>query len=111
MWNSLVITIAAGTAVRFAAVPTLAKRLRICPLIGSSAGVIYVLNQNQKEVMSKATPPIAAFVDELAPASATVPGGKFAIDVGPNETPIDVADYGVDGSHTGDTVLVSWEIG
>lgn len=108
MWNSLVITINPGTPVRLAAVPTLAQRLRIRPLIGAAAAVVYVLSQDNTTALAQAKTN-NNFIDELAPASATVPGTLFELNRLANGPGIDVSGYAVDGTHA-DSVLCSWEL-
>jgi hypothetical protein len=109
MWFSQVIPITAGTPIRLAAVPTLVQRLRITPLVGAAAGLIYVLSQDPAE-----TAPVNKnannFITELAPATATVPGQMFVLDRLAGGPPINLQEYAVDGSHDTDPVLVSFEI-
>lgn len=109
MWNSLVVTVAAGTPVRLAAVPTLAQRLRIRPLIGAGTGVIYVLSQDNTTALPQAKT-VNNFIDELAPATATVPGVLFELNRLANGPGIDISGFAIDGSHTGDTAVASWEL-
>ena len=106
MFNCIKVTIAAGTAVRFAAVPTEAQRLIITPLLGASAGVIYVLNEDVALVMSKTD---QTMVTEIGPASTTAPAAPFIINRLTDGPPINVQEWGLDGAHTGDFVQVAWE--
>ncbi len=109
MWYSLVVTVTAGTPVRLAAIPTLVQRLRIRPLIGSSTAVVYVLAQDYTTALAQAKT-ANNFIDELVAATATVPGSLFELNRLPGGPPIDVGGYAIDGAHSADTVLCSWEI-
>ncbi len=109
MWNSLVVTIAAGTPVRLAALPTRAQRLRITPLIGAGCAVIYVLSQDWTTALAQAKTN-NNFIAELPPATATVPGTPLELNRLTTQPALDVGEFAIDGAHTGDTVLCSWEL-
>jgi hypothetical protein len=108
MWNSITVTIAAGTPQRIANVPTEANRLIFTPLIGATPGVVYVLNQDTAVAMTAKN--AQNLVTEIGPASSTIPGTPFRLERLAGQPPINVQEYGIDGAHTGDTVQAAWEI-
>ena len=110
MRNSVTLTINAGTAQPLIPswVPTKARDLIITPLHGSSAGLGYVLCAPPGAVATKSA---QNFVTEIGPATATAPGTIFKLDrTMSGQVPINVEEYQLDGSHTGDTFQCSWEL-
>lgn len=108
-----IITITAGTAIRLATTKTLASSMLIQALPGSSTGLIYVLNSNPQATCANAGAG-TTLVAELAAATTTAPGGAFTFPSnGSSATQasgFDVQFWCIDGSHTGDTVAVSWDV-
>lgn len=109
MWNSIVVTVVAGSAVRLALVHTPAQRLWITPLIGAATAVTYVLSQDPGAA-GATNKTNNNFIAELAPASATVPGSMFMLNRLSDGPPIDVQEFAVDGVHSGDLILCAWEL-
>jgi len=89
-------------------VPTfLVKRIFVQMLPGGS-GIGYVLLGSPGQAPAHGTN--GQMLAELAPSpSATTPGGTYA-DGDSNENCIDVSQIWIDGSHSGDTVLVTYEV-
>lgn len=116
MLNSLTLTVVAGTPIRIATMPVRANFMMIT-MLTAGTGRGFILNSDAGPTTPySATVPKTAnnFVTELAPATATAPGGVFqwppASNVGGAAAPaFDLQDWLVDGSHTGDTIQVSWQ--
>lgn len=101
-WKAL-ITITAGTPIFVAAgqVPIMADRILVQPRHGGT-GLVLVYDDVP---IGMAASDVAAGGDlavELAPATSTAPGGTYT-DTGGS---IDLRMIAVDGSHSGDTVLI-----
>ncbi len=109
MFTSKLITIAAGTVQQIVTTPTWINRLRITPLIGAGCAVVYVLSQKSDPLLDAQAKNGGNFIAELAPATATVPGGVFELDRIPDLPPFNLQEFAIDGAHTGDTVNVAWE--
>lgn len=116
--NGVIITIAAGTAVRVipnpsTANPVKANSIFIQPLHGSSTGLIYVLNAAPNVACSNGGAG-TTFVAELGPSTSTAPGSSFSFPSNPTATSatsgFDLRYWCIDGAHTGDQVAVSWDI-
>ncbi len=109
MQNSIQITITPATAQRFVRIPTaplLVRSLRITPLHGGT-GTVYVLNADPSVALVKTA---QTLVTELAPATATAPGGIFFLDrSGDGDQQIVLGEWGLDGTQA-DVVAVSWEL-
>jgi hypothetical protein len=105
------LTITAGTPIRLAITKTLVDRLFIEGRHGASTGIIYVMLGVPVATTCNAADP-SQLTAELAPATATAPGIAFNDPVGANgNTPSDREDLAlacIDGTHTGDTVIVSY---
>ncbi len=111
-WMGQLVTVNAGTAVRLTVRnPTLATSLFAQMLPASSGGVGYILYA-PKSVSCSNGGAGTTLVATLAPATATAPGGNAVIPfpADPQNPSINVADYCFDGSHTGDTMTVSWNL-
>lgn len=115
--NGSIITITAGTAIRVIlnasqANPVKANSILVQPLHGGT-GLIYVLNANPSFTCSNGGAG-TTFVAELAAATSTAPGQTFTFPSNGTATSsssgFDVRYYCIDGSHTGDTVAVSWDV-
>lgn len=107
MQNSLTVSLTSGTPIRLANVPTYARSLIITMLAGGT-GRGYVLScpTDIPAVKSAQT-----LIMELAPATATSPGGQFYWDrSGAGSPGINVQEFAVDGFHTGDLAQCSWEL-
>lgn len=107
MQNSRTITVVAGTPVRLAALPTYARSLLITMLTGGT-GRGYVLSCPTDVAAVKSA---QTLITELGPASATAPGGQFYWDrSAPGNPAINIQEFAVDGSNSGDTIQCSWEL-
>ena len=110
-WNSKVITITAGTAIRVVNNSVKVSSILFQMLHGGS-GLGYVLNADPTNANCNKSTAATAFVAELAPASATAPGGSATVPSNGSATTQqggqDLQWFCVDGSNSGDTMLVSW---
>lgn len=101
-----VYTITAGTPVQLNVEPLILERIFIQMLAGASGGMGYVMLG-----VRPGTTPVALTnpTVQLAPSpGATAPGGSYS-DADYNSSSIDASRIWLDGSHTGDTVLVTFE--
>jgi hypothetical protein len=110
-WNSKVITITSGTAIRVVNNSVKASSILFQMLDGGS-GLGYVLNANPQNANCNKASAGTAWVAELAPATVTAPGGSATVPSNGSATTEqggqDLQWFCVDGAHSGDTVLVSW---
>ena len=115
--NGFIATISAGTAVRLIsnpskANPVMANSLFIEPLHGGT-GLVYVLYA-PPDVTCTNGGAGTTFVAELAPATSTAPGQSFTFPsngtAAAEASGTDIRSWCIDGSHTGDTVAVSWNL-
>ena len=112
-----IITITAGTAIRLILNPTTVKPVLANSMLiqvqHAGSGLVYVLNANPQQTcaLGNAT---TTEVAELAPATSTEPGGSFTFPSNGSATNgssgFDVRYWCVDGSNSGDTVIVSWDV-
>lgn len=115
--QNLKVTITAGTPVNVGLLvdptgaPVFVDRLFIQMAIGGT-GVGYVMDL---DAYPPGTVPAAAgatagqLTAQLTPASAALPGGTYGDTSSPRDgTGIDLSTLWLDGSHTGDTVIVSF---
>lgn len=104
------VTINAGTPVRLAGISTPVNRLFIQSL-HSNTGLVYVLLGVPTATTCDATN-TAQLTAELGPGDATHPGQSFSDPQGANgNSPSDYENLQtscIDGSHTGDKVIVSF---
>lgn len=104
------VAVTAGTPVRVSSVKLLVNRLFIQSRTGNT-GRIYILMGVGPNTTCDATN-TAQLTAELAPGSATAPGGSFSDPQGANgNTPSDAEDLNkicIDGSHTADVAIVSY---
>jgi hypothetical protein len=104
-----IVTVAAGTAVRLVGLRTLASQLKIQMQTGGT-GRGYVLWAAPDVTCSNGGAG-TTLVAELSPATSTAPGGSITLPE--NQDPaggVDVRNFCVDGSHTADTIVVSWNV-
>ncbi len=106
-----IITIVAGTAERLTLNTNLVNSITIQGLHGGT-GLIYVLSASPQETMVKGNAG-TCLIAELGPATATAGTTPFSLPVNGSGTTqaggMDTHTIGVDGSHSGDTVAVSWD--
>ncbi len=108
-WGGKVVTIAAGTAARVTTRPTLASSLFFQAQTGGT-GVIYILYAPPDIVCSNGGAG-TTLIATLQPATSTAPGGNAVIPSNPDPAGgVDISGYCTDGSHTGDTVVVSFNL-
>jgi hypothetical protein len=103
------INVASGTTTTASNAPVYAARVFIQMLSGcSSCGQGYVMDGiNYPRVPSHSNS--TDLTATLAPATSTAPGGSYSDNsLGNNGQLIDVNRLWIDGSHTGDTVVVSY---
>ncbi len=109
-WNSKTITVTAGTAIRVVNNSVRVDSILVQMLTGGS-GRGYVLNSNPQNTCTKGAAG-TAFVAELGAASATSPGASATIpsngSAANTQGGLDLQYFCVDGSNSGDTILVSW---
>lgn len=106
------LTITAGTPIQLATKYTPINRLLIQALTGGT-GLVYVMDMSG--YLSTVTPNPATsghLTAQLAPATSTAPGGSYsdATDATPGSGPIDLSRIYIDGAHSGDTVVVSYDL-
>lgn len=103
------ITITAGTPIRVQASKYLVNRLFVQSMIGNTGAVYIMLGVPTTAACNASN--AAHLTAQLAPATATAPGGSFNDPQGANgNSPSDVEDLSqmcLDGSHSGDVVIVS----
>lgn len=98
------ITIAAGTPVQISTTSRLARAVFIQMAInGSGYGAVMAGIYNNRTPSKTASTDLTA---QLAPATAAAPGGSYS---DANPLGIDLSTIWVDGSNTGDTVIVSYD--
>jgi len=108
-WGGIIGTVAAGTAARITTRPTLASSLFFQMQTGGT-GRGYVLYA-PPDVVCHNGGAGTTLIAELQPATSTAPGGNAVIPSNPDpQGVIDISGYCYDGSHTGDTVIISWNI-
>jgi hypothetical protein len=98
------LTITSGTPIQLATVPTFARAIFI-QMAASGSGIGYVM----AGIPPGTTPNHSTsgqLTAQLAPASATSPGGNYSDN---NALGIDIARIWIDGANSGDTVIVSWD--
>lgn len=104
------VTITAGTPVRLTTTKTLVNRLFIQLKTGSSGRAFLLLGVPATTTCDATN--AAQLTAELAPATATAPGGSFSDPQGANgmspSDSEDLAQICIDGSHTGDVVVISF---
>ncbi len=102
------INIATGTSTAPAASspPMYASRLFIQAVHGGT-GLVYVMDGIQVG-KTPATSTAGHLTAELAPATSTAPGGAYS-DADPSGG-IDLRKIWIDGGHTADTVIVSYDL-
>lgn len=100
-----IITVAAGTPVQLATQSTLVRRIFIQMQAGGT-GMGYVMDG-----VTVGTTPVANTnpTVQLAAATASAPGGNYSDASQTSAYDIDLQKIWIDGSHTGDTILVSYE--
>lgn len=106
------ITITAGTPVQIATVTTQCNRIFIQMLAGG-AGIGYVMDMSAYNPGKVPDSSVSGnLTAQLAPATNTAPGGWYTDMALPGQgtAPIDVSRIWVDGSNSGDTVVVSCDI-
>lgn len=107
--NGRVITVTAGTAIRITTDPVLATSILFQMRTGGT-GRGYVLYAPQGVTCANGGAG-TTLVGEIAPASATAPGGSLSI---PSNTDpvggIYPRSFCVDGSNSGDGINVSWNV-
>jgi hypothetical protein len=98
-----IITVTAGTPIRLATVRTIAARIMIQMLSGGT-GRGYAMDG-----VPEGTTPVALTwpTVQMAPATATAPGGTYT-DTDSVGSSIDLSRIWVDGSQTGDTMVVTY---
>lgn len=106
------ITITSGTPIQLATVPTYANRVFIQMLSGGT-GIGYVMDMSN--YLTSVTPNHSTsghLTAQLQPASSTAPGGSYsdAADSAPGSGPIDISRIYIDGSNSGDTVVISYDL-
>lgn len=102
-----IITVAAGTPVQVASKPTYAREIFIQMGIGSGTATGYVMaGIPDGTTPSKTTS--AHLTAQLSPATATAPGGSYS-DSTTSPGGFDVSQIWVDGDHTGDKIIVSYD--
>lgn len=112
-----VITITSGTAIRIVLNPSLVNPVMANSMLIQSqhggSGIIYVLNARPDQTCNKGAAG-TTLVAELAPASATSPGGSFTFPSNGGATNqssgFDLRYWCVDGSNSGDVAIVSWDL-
>lgn len=97
-------TIVAGTPIRLSPEPLIVERIFIQMQVGASGGLGYVMDG-----VRPGTTPVANTnpTVQLGPASTTSPGGNYS-DADYNSSSISLDRIWIDGSHSGDLVLVSF---
>lgn len=121
---NLLITVTAGTPIQVTAglacpnCPLLVDRTLI-QMVHGGTGIGYVMDLSQYFISgslpASVTPNHATagqLTAELAPASATAPGGSYSDSVtgSPGGGAIDLSHIWLDGSHTGDTIIVTYKL-
>lgn len=110
-WNSRVITVTAGTAIRIVNNSVRVDSIVFQMLHGATTGLGYVLNASPQ--VTCATGGVGtAQVAELAPATSTAPGQSVTVPSNGSATNseggLDLQWWCLDGATSGSTVLVSW---
>ena len=109
-WNGRTVTVAMGTAVRIVSISTRVSEIRFQMLPASSGGVGYVLYA-PVGVTCALGGAGTALIAELPAASTTAPSTPVIVPANPDPVGgLDLHGYCVDGAHTGDTILVSWNV-
>lgn len=98
------ITITAGTPIQISTTARLARAIFIQMAIGGSGyGAVMAGITNGRTPSKTASTDLTA---QLAPATATIPGSSYS---DANPLGIDISTIWVDGSNSGDTVIVSFD--
>lgn len=105
-------TVAAGTPIQLATVTTPANRVFIQMLTGGS-GSGYVMDVSS--YVAGTTPAHTTsgeLVAQLCPATSTAPGCSYSDTAGsaPGSGAIDISKLWIDGSNSGDTLVVSYDL-
>ena len=111
-WMGQLVTVNAGTAVRLTVRnPTLSTSLFVQMLPAASGGVGYILYAPKAVACSNGGAG-TTLIATLTAATSTAPGGNAVIPwpADPQNPSINVADYCFDGSHSTDTMTVSWNL-
>lgn len=100
-----IITIVAGTPVRLNESPLIVSRIYIQMQAAAAGAMGYVMDGVRPDTnpVANTNPTV-----QLAPAATDSPGGDYA-DADPFGSSIDLSRIWVDGAHSGDTMLVSYE--
>lgn len=106
-----VITIIAGTPIQVSVDKLIVNSVMVTPKIGSSAGIIYVMHDILPRGRTPSTSNTGDVATQLCPATATVPGCVYSDPIVAqqgNDIFVDLSLMWIDGSHSGDTVIVSY---
>jgi len=110
------LTITAGTYPYLASVYTPVNDLSIQMQHQSNSGLGYVFDMTALRINgSQPTPNPATsghLTAEIAPSSSTAPGGNWAWEIvgSPGGSPLDLSSIAVGGTHTGDVLIVSYDL-
>ena len=117
MWNSVQLTVTAGTPQRIipSGIVTPAKRLIITPLAGGTVGLVYVVSVPALPPDGVAAASVARTanntVAQIGPATATIPGTPFRLNkIETDGDPIQVNEYEIDVGTSNTVVLCAWEL-
>lgn len=109
-WNGRIVTVAAGTAGRVTNVRTQVSSLFFQMLPAAGAGIGYVLYAPKGVTCSQGTAGTTT-IAVLQAATSTAPGGNATVPSNPDpQGGIDASLYCYDGAHSGDTILLSWNL-
>ena len=110
-WGGKTFTVAAGTAARIVSpVKTLATQLTV-QMDVSATGIGYLLYAPPSVTCSNGGAG-TTLVTKIIPGSGSNPGVAVTIPLpaSPSNPKIDIQNYCLDGSHTGDGIIVSWNL-
>ncbi len=104
--QGIILTVTAGTPIQLATQTVMVRRIFIQMQAASSGGLGYVMVG-----VPVGTTPVANTTPtaQLAAASSTSPGGSYSDGSSTANYDIDLQKIWIDGAHTGDTILVSYE--
>lgn len=108
MFFSKIVTVVAGTPERLATNPIFVNRIIVTPLAAAGSALVYVICQDPSVVPMTTTNNDK--VTQLGTATATIPVVPFVLNRLDGQPPLNLQEFGIDGSHSGDTVLVSYEV-
>ena len=109
-WGGRTMTVTSGAAERIVTISTIVSSFLVQMDPASSAGLGYLLYAPVGTTCLKGADG-TTLIATLSPATSTAPGGNVTVPSNPDpQGGVNLSGYCFQGSHTGDTATVSWNI-